>query len=86
MVNSLYSEASDVGGAPPDDELMNVSFDPKARTLSSDAKGRGLGDCGSEATWVWDGQAFQLLSETEIDACRGVLPDDWPSRYVARLR
>jgi len=73
-------------GAPPDDELMNVSFDPKARTLSSDAKGRGLGDCGSEATWVWDGQAFQLLSETEIDACRGVLPDDWPSRYVARMR
>jgi hypothetical protein len=75
-------------GADPatDDEPMNVSYDPKTRILSSFAKGRGLGDCGSEDAWVWDGHAFQLLKETEISACRGVLEADWPSRYVAALK
>ena len=68
------------------DELMNVGYDPKTRTLSSFAKGQGLGDCGSVDAWVWDGHAFQLLTEIEIAACRGVLMDDWPSRYVARVK
>jgi hypothetical protein len=65
---------------------MNVEYDPKTRTLTSFAKARGLGDCGSNQTWVWDGQAFQLLSETDMPQCRGAPPDDWPSRYVAKVR
>ena len=75
-------------GADPaeNDALMNVSYDPKTRTLSSFAKGRGVGDCGSVEAWVWDGRAFQLLSETEMIACRGVLTDDWPTRYVAKVK
>ena len=75
-------------GANPasDDELQNVTYDPKTHTLTSVAKGRGIGDCGSNETWLWDGKAFRLLRETEMDACRGVLIDDWPTRYVARSR
>jgi hypothetical protein len=69
-----------------DDEPMNVGWDEATRTLSAFAKGRGLGDCGSADSWVWDGKAFQLLSETEIETCRAVTQDDWPSRYQARRR
>ncbi len=75
-------------GATPaeDDELMNVEYDAKTRTLSSFSKGRGLGDCGADQRWIWDGQAFQLAHETELTECRGVLPDDWPSRYRATVK
>jgi hypothetical protein len=69
-----------------DDEQMNMSFDPNTGELSSFAKGRGIGDCGSAETWVWDGKALQLLTETEMPDCRGLPQDDWPSRYVARAR
>jgi hypothetical protein len=69
-----------------DDELMNVTFDPKTQTLASFSKGRGIGDCGSDARWVWDGKAFQLLSEAFMSECRGVLAADWPPIFVARRR
>ncbi|MFI4935228.1 MAG: DUF1176 domain-containing protein [Caulobacterales bacterium] len=73
-------------GQARDDILMNVSFDAKTQTLSSFSKGRGLGDCGSDEKWVWDGKAFQLLSDRVMDQCHGVLSDDWPSLFVARRR
>ncbi len=75
-------------GANPaaDDEQMNMSFDPKTGQLSSFAKGRGVGDCGSMETWVWNGKAFLLLTETEMPDCRGLPQDDWPSRYLAKVR
>jgi hypothetical protein len=67
-------------------ELINASFDPKTQTLSAFDKGRGLGDCGSSATWVWDGRAFQLVSETLMTECHGVISDDWPTLYQATLK
>lgn len=66
-----------------DDELMNINYDPKTRTLSAFAKARGLGDCGQAASWVWDGKAFQLLDESVMPDCQGVVSDDWPSLYHA---
>jgi hypothetical protein len=79
-----YAGAVDAanGGA----ELVNAGFDPKTQTLSAFDKGRGIGDCGSSASWVWDGKAFQLLSETLMSNCHMVLLDDWPTIYVATLR
>jgi hypothetical protein len=62
-------------------ELVNAGFDPKTQTLSAFDKGRGLGDCGSSASWVWDGAAFQLVGETLMTECHGVISDDWPSLY-----
>jgi Protein of unknown function (DUF1176) len=69
-----------------DDELINASFDPKTRTLSMFAKGRGIGDCGETASWVWDGKSFQLLSEFDMPECRGASPDDWTALYEARTK
>lgn len=66
-----------------DDELMNVGYDPKTRTLSAFAKARGIGDCGAITNWVWDGKAFVLQDETIMPDCHGVGPDDWPSLYHA---
>jgi hypothetical protein len=75
------------GSDPPrDDTLMNVGFDAKTQTLTSFAKGRGIGDCGEAASWIWDGKAFRLASETAMAVCRGVVPDDWPTLFVSRRR
>jgi hypothetical protein len=78
-------EAAGAGQAS-DDMLINASFDPKSQTLTSFSKGRGLGDCGSLANWVWDGQAFELLSEDLMPECRGVISDDWPPLFVGRRK
>lgn len=33
-------------------------------------KGRGLGDCWGNESWVWDGKAFQLSSSYTTGMCR----------------
>ncbi|MBX9295146.1 DUF1176 domain-containing protein [Chromobacterium vaccinii] len=50
--------------------LMNASFDKGV--LSSYAKGRGIGDCGSGASWAWTGKVFKLMSAQEAPQCRGI--------------
>jgi hypothetical protein len=73
-------------GQAGEDLLMNVSFDPKTQTLSAFAKARGIGDCGSTETWVWDGKAFQMAASQVMPECRGVPSEDWPSLYVSRQK
>ena len=73
-------------GDAADNVAENVGFDPKTMILTSFGKGRGLGDCGSSASWLWDGHAFVLLEASLLEACPGALPEDWPSIYVARRK
>jgi hypothetical protein len=73
-------------GQASDDMLFNANFDPKTQTLASFSKGRGIGDCGAITTWVWDGKAFELLSELNMPVCRGVVSDDWPPLFVGRRK
>lgn len=40
-------------------------------------KGRGLGDCISQATWTWNGTAFIATSEVAAGLCRGVPGGTW---------
>ena len=51
--------------------------DDSPTTLSSFFKGRGIGDCGEEASWTWTGGAFRLNSYITLPECRGVASDDW---------
>jgi hypothetical protein len=51
--------------------LVNASYDPARGELSSFAKARGLGDCGSGRDYVWDGARFRLISQVDMDECRG---------------
>ncbi|MCB8881945.1 DUF1176 domain-containing protein [Acidisoma cellulosilytica] len=83
-VSKLVLPMSFQGNPAPDDPtdmLTEPNFDAKTGTLSSFAKGRGLGDCGLTASWIWDGQAFQLAALNYQDACGGVEAGDWPALF-----
>lgn len=66
--------------------LINPAFDAATMTLSFFAKARGLGDCGTAGSWVWDGEAFRLIAFSTMPECRGVPPDDWPVLYRATVK
>jgi hypothetical protein len=55
--------------------LVNVGWDAKTGILSSYSKGRGLGDCGSSGSYIWDGKRFRLIEQKFMGECRGVI--DW---------
>lgn len=74
------------GDAAVDNVVVNYGLDVKTATLSSLDKGRGLGDCGTQRTWVWTGEIFALLAASQLEACPGALPEDWPSVYVAKRK
>ncbi|MGH6612805.1 DUF1176 domain-containing protein [Sphingomonas sp.] len=49
--------------------VLNAKY--KAGTLTSYAKARGLADCGTAQSFVWDGTKFRLSAQSEMDDCRG---------------
>jgi hypothetical protein len=51
--------------------LVNADWDPGTRRLSGFARGRGLGDCGVEQEYAWDGARFRLVRRSEMGECRG---------------
>jgi hypothetical protein len=51
--------------------VTNAEFDPATMTITHWAKGRGIGDCGTSASYVWDGQRFRLTRQEEMSECRG---------------
>jgi hypothetical protein len=51
--------------------LINAGFDPALGQLSSFAKARGIGDCGTGRDYVWDGARFRLIGQEEMNECRG---------------
>lgn len=52
-------------------------FDPKTATLSGSFKGRGLGDCWSGQSAVWNGHTFVRSSEHTTGQCKGFLGGAW---------
>ena len=52
-------------------------FDPKTATLSGSFKGRGLGDCWSGQSAVWNGHTFVRSSEDTTGQCKGFLGGAW---------
>lgn len=68
----------------PDDEPRSFGhiqggdgYSSKTGTLIGTSKGRGAGDCGSTANWVWTGKSFELTFFSVMPVCRGLLWDDW---------
>lgn len=72
---------TDADGAP-DNELLNASFDKGE--LGSFAKGRGLGDCNVQASWLWTADGFKLSSASSARLCRGIpggyMLSDWSAK------
>lgn len=76
-----YSERFGWGGTI---DLINVSFNPQTLGLTSFAKGRGLGDCGSAASYRWQEWDFKLLEYRSWERCDGTrMPEQWPVIYSA---
>ncbi len=65
--------------APP--LIVNARWNPARGELSSFAKGRGLGDCGTAETYRWDGGLFRLVEARSMPVCRGAW--EWPVLYRA---
>ena len=64
--------------------LVNAYYNEEDGILGSFAKGRGLGDCGSGESYVWDGQMFRLFEASAMDECRGVW--QWPTIWRAYVQ
>jgi Protein of unknown function (DUF1176) len=74
-------------GFSPDSKipiLINSDWDAAKQTISSYAKGRDLGDCGSSESWVWDGTGFKLTGASVMGECRG--SRDWITVWRAEVR
>ena len=67
-----------------DGTLTNVWLEEDGRSLHSGGLGRGVGDCGESAEWVWDGAAIQPAGYSAMPQCRGLSPNDWPVLYRAK--
>ena len=81
------AEAPHEGSEPFDAYfLTSGDYDPESRSLWMAAKGRGLADCGSSASWVWDGKMFRLASYHSLGVCRGAPPGTWFSRWQTANR
>jgi hypothetical protein len=64
----------------------NPQFSNTDMTLVTFSKGRGIGDCGTEESWVFDGKGFRLLEVKMMPDCRGVPLEDWPALYRAERK
>lgn len=70
----------------PDNILWNADFAANSTEISQFSKGRGYGDCGETGVWRWDGRAFQAVSMTLMNSCRGIMAGYWPQIYSSRDR
>ncbi|CAM2167845.1 Protein of uncharacterized function (DUF1176) [Burkholderia cepacia] len=73
-------------GGFSDPSLVEPDFDPATGTLSTFGKGRGLADCGFQASWIWDGRAFRMSAVSQQKTCGGVQGGDWPTLYRSRTK
>jgi hypothetical protein len=60
----------------PRDTFFSAQFDPKTGLFSMRGLGRGLGDCGSSASWAFDGKGFQIAAYAKQSRCKGNI--SWP--------
>jgi hypothetical protein len=51
--------------------LTNGSFDSTTGRLRNYYRGRGIGDCGDQQEYVWDGAGFRLVEARMMGECRG---------------
>jgi hypothetical protein len=66
------------------DALVNADWADETGRLSTYAKGRGIGDCGTAQGFVWDGARFRLVELSTMGECRGSL--DWITTWRATVR
>lgn len=72
---------------PSKPKLVTTSgSDYDAGEIIAAHKGRGLGDCWSRQTWVWNGRNFVLAEESTSGMCRGFAGGAWDlPTYVSEV-
>jgi len=58
--------------APHEPEFIRSGGYYSNGEISSSHKGRGIGDCWSSESWVYDGEAFRLAHSDDTGLCRGI--------------
>ena len=63
--------------------LMGAGFDEATQTLGTFQKGRGIGDCGSAASYKYspENEKFVLVEARVKDSCDGEVESEWPIVY-----
>jgi hypothetical protein len=64
--------------------LINAEWDHQRHLLSEFYRGRGIGDCGTKATYAWDGSRFRLVEQQDMEQCQGTADfiTTWRARVV----
>ncbi|WP_419687703.1 DUF1176 domain-containing protein [Burkholderia theae] len=62
-------------------ELTEAGYNSANATLSSKVRLRSAGDCGSTASWIFDGRRFVLHDIATHGTCNGLFQDQWPRLY-----
>lgn len=88
--NSLSSFAfvTEEGRIATSNIIVNGAFDREASKLTSFARGRGMGDCGTFYTYHWNGYYFALEEGRSKGECDAVfIPvEEWPLVFEATPR
>lgn len=82
VTNVSVVEVGSEGSLTATSDLMGAGFDLETLTLGTFSKGRGIGDCGSSASYKYDSknEKFVLIEARLKEACDG-LETDWPLVY-----
>ncbi len=64
-------------------DLMGSDYDEASNTLGTFQKGRGIGDCGSTATYTYSSEVekFILVQARLKNHCDGDVESEWPVVY-----
>lgn len=71
-------------GEGPTTLFVEPGFDPDTGSLQMSGRGRGVGDCGLSAEWVWDDAKFKLADASFQSSCGGSQAVDWPTLFRTR--
>lgn len=84
VITDVYvAEINFEGNLTATNMLMGADYDEANKALYTFQKGRGVGDCGSAATYVYSAYEEKfILKEARIkNSCDGDIESDWPVVY-----
>ena len=76
-----FAEYSDELGWTGTSLLTNYDYDEAKTQITTLSKARGIGDCGSQGTWVWTDLGFKMLQYRYQGECTAEINDDENIEY-----
>lgn len=82
-VPAAFWSPPQVGPGQPG-QLINAQVGRDGMEIVATEPRRGLGDCGDQRVYHWDGVRYRLTLARLMIACHGLAPEDWPVVYRSR--